>query len=163
MLGYSLCMLCGACIAMLASDLPSGAQLAALGAAGCLLSFQDTATPGGFHTARRHAALGRSIIGSSASGWQRAWKRRTLVATVRIAEFPVRHGDTIRFVAETGRRDGLPDRVRLSWYDTDEEPRVGETWALVRQVTPAERLLQSRWFRLRGLVVFASALAPAVT
>jgi competence protein ComEC len=55
---------------------------------------------------------------------------QTLTATVRIADFPEVLEDSVRFRAHTIGDASLPARIRLSWYDAPDTPRLGETWRL---------------------------------
>lgn len=54
----------------------------------------------------------------------------TLALTGRVADFPERRGGLLRFVLDTQDHPDLPQRIRLSWYDSVTLPRVGETWTL---------------------------------
>lgn len=54
----------------------------------------------------------------------------TISVAVRISDFPRAAGATLRFNAEPRDRADLPARVRLSWYDPDSVPGLGETWRL---------------------------------
>ncbi len=54
----------------------------------------------------------------------------SIVAQVRIASFPERNGDRLSFAADTIASPLLPPRVRLSWYQTDTEVRIGDVWQL---------------------------------
>jgi competence protein ComEC len=55
---------------------------------------------------------------------------QTLTATVRVVTFPETLQDSVRFVAETVAPPALPGKIRLSWYDAPQTPRIGETWRL---------------------------------
>jgi competence protein ComEC len=50
--------------------------------------------------------------------------------TVRVADFPEASSGSVRFIAEAVDDFSLGRRFRLSWYDTDQRPRLGETWRL---------------------------------
>lgn len=54
----------------------------------------------------------------------------SMLAEVRIAEFPSRRGDTVSFVAEVADDARIPRRIRLSWFEPPVEPRLGDTWRL---------------------------------
>lgn len=54
----------------------------------------------------------------------------TLTLSGRVADFPERRGALLRFVLQTREPPELPRRIRLSWYDAERTPRVGETWTL---------------------------------
>jgi competence protein ComEC len=55
---------------------------------------------------------------------------QTLSATVRIADFPEALSGSVRFVAETLDDLELPGRIRLTWYDAPDLPKLGEIWRL---------------------------------
>jgi competence protein ComEC len=55
---------------------------------------------------------------------------QTLSATVRIADFPEASPGSVRFIAETMDDLKLPGRIRLTWYDAPDLPKLGETWRL---------------------------------
>ena len=54
----------------------------------------------------------------------------SIVAQVRIADFPKRTGDKLGFVAEPIGNPRLPPRLRLSWYRTETNVHLGEVWEL---------------------------------
>ncbi|MEX2122552.1 MAG: DNA internalization-related competence protein ComEC/Rec2 [Woeseia sp.] len=54
-----------------------------------------------------------------------------LAVTVRLSDFPQAQPGSVRFVADTVNDPSLPARIRLSWYDAPEIPRIGETWRLL--------------------------------
>lgn len=60
----------------------------------------------------------------------------TRALTGRVADFPERRGGLLRFVLETPEHSNLPQRIRLSWYDAANVPRVGETWTLHARLRP---------------------------
>ena len=48
--------------------------------------------------------------------------------SARVIDFPASAGAALRLVVEPLERPDLPRRVRLSWYDAGETPRIGEHW-----------------------------------
>jgi competence protein ComEC len=54
----------------------------------------------------------------------------TISVIARIADFPRTTGTTLRFVVEPQNRPDLPARVRLSWYEPETAPALGEVWQL---------------------------------
>lgn len=48
----------------------------------------------------------------------------------RIVDFPTLSGATARLLVTPDDRDDLPARMRLSWYDPIDVPRLGECWSL---------------------------------
>jgi len=52
----------------------------------------------------------------------------SMVTRVRIADFPKISGSTISIVAEPLQDARLPQRVRVSWYEPDVLPRLGDIW-----------------------------------
>lgn len=55
-------------------------------------------------------------------------KTENLVAV--IDDFPARAGESLRFAVRPLDRPDLPPRIRLSWYEADASPRIGEYWNL---------------------------------
>ncbi|HEX6260629.1 MAG TPA: ComEC/Rec2 family competence protein, partial [Woeseiaceae bacterium] len=55
---------------------------------------------------------------------------KTLTATVTVVSFPEMLQGSVRFAAETVDAPVLPGKIRLSWYDAPEVPRLGQTWRL---------------------------------
>ena len=136
MLRLCLCMLAGAYALALCRELPNDAAL--MGAALC------TAVS---LCLRKLRLLGFVLVGlvvmwcaSRAMLEDRLLPElqgQTLAVTVKIANFPEVLPGSIRFVAQTrGSIDDSPDghalplKLRLSWYDPPEIPRIGETWHL---------------------------------
>ena len=54
----------------------------------------------------------------------------TIPMIARVADFPRATGATLRFVVEPENRPDLPARVRLSWYEPETAPGLGELWQL---------------------------------
>jgi competence protein ComEC len=54
----------------------------------------------------------------------------TISMVVRVADFARATGETLRFVVEPDNRPDLPARVRLSWYEPETVPGLGEVWQL---------------------------------
>ena len=54
----------------------------------------------------------------------------TIVLVGRVHDFPEQRGDSLRFVMTTRAVNGVPSRIRLSWYDASTQPAIGETWEL---------------------------------
>ena len=54
----------------------------------------------------------------------------SIVARVRVADFPRRRGPTMSFMAESLDSDLLPARIRLSWYAPAADVHFGDVWEL---------------------------------
>lgn len=54
----------------------------------------------------------------------------TISIVARIAEFPRITDDLLRFIVEHDERSDLPARIRLSWYEPEAVPALGEVWQL---------------------------------
>ena len=54
----------------------------------------------------------------------------TISIVARIADFPRSTDKTLRFFVEQEQRSDLPARIRLSWYEPEAKPGVGELWQL---------------------------------
>ncbi len=59
-----------------------------------------------------------------------AVRGETIDLVARIADFPRMTETTLRFVAEPTDPAQLPARIRLSWYEPEVLPRLGEVWKL---------------------------------
>lgn len=59
-----------------------------------------------------------------------AMQGETISIVARIADFPRITGDSLRFIVELDERSNLPARVRLSWYEPEAVPALGEVWQL---------------------------------
>ncbi|MBT8094999.1 MAG: DNA internalization-related competence protein ComEC/Rec2 [Gammaproteobacteria bacterium] len=54
----------------------------------------------------------------------------SMLAAVRIADFPKRTGDAVAMTLEPVDDPRLPARMRVSWFDPPVEPFIGEVWEL---------------------------------
>ena len=54
----------------------------------------------------------------------------SLLTEVRIVDFPKRTGDSIVLLVEPVDDARLPARSRVSWYQPDVEPSIGDLWQL---------------------------------
>ena len=129
MLRLCLCTLAGAYALGLCRQLPSDAALACatLVTVGCL--GVCVLRPAGF------TMLGLITVWFAARGMLNdrlpdELQGQTLSATVKIADFPEALPGSVRFIAETVDDLELPGRIRLSWYDAPDLPKLGETWRL---------------------------------
>ncbi len=52
----------------------------------------------------------------------------SIVTRVRITDFPKSSGSTVSIVAESLQDTRVPQRVRVSWYEPDVLPRLGDIW-----------------------------------
>ncbi|MDX1404302.1 MAG: DNA internalization-related competence protein ComEC/Rec2 [Woeseiaceae bacterium] len=89
----------------------------------------------------RAGRLPACYLGGFAAMWLAAWlviddrleprfAGETLSVAVRIVEFPTPRDVTLRFDAEPVDRPDLPARIRLSWFEADEVPALGDVWRL---------------------------------
>lgn len=53
-----------------------------------------------------------------------------LSITALIEQFPVSAGVSMTLVVRPVNEPSLPQRVRLSWYEADSQPQIGESWRL---------------------------------
>ncbi|HEX2139455.1 MAG TPA: DNA internalization-related competence protein ComEC/Rec2 [Woeseiaceae bacterium] len=129
MLQYCLFALAGAWCLQLGNQLPPGwlfggvSTLAAVGL--------------GFRWSRPAACflLGACIVGFAARAviedrLPRAREGETVTAVGRVLEFTDTRANPVRLLLATQGDRSLPSRIRLSWYDAPEVPRIGETWTL---------------------------------
>lgn len=54
---------------------------------------------------------------------------QSIAVTARVTEFPQARGGSVRFLASLDE-PGLPERVRLTWYEPPHSLQLGETWRL---------------------------------
>lgn len=54
-------------------------------------------------------------------------------AKLRVVDFP-KSGRVYRFLAEPVARADLPRRIRMSWYDADSQPKLGECWQITMRL-----------------------------
>ena len=59
-----------------------------------------------------------------------AMQGETIRIVARIADFPGITDETLRFIVEQEERSDLPARMRLSWYEPEAVPALGEVWQL---------------------------------
>lgn len=52
----------------------------------------------------------------------------SVLVDVRIADFPRRQGDVVRFAASPLSEPRLPARLQLSWFEAPVDIRLGDTW-----------------------------------
>ncbi|HWM27282.1 MAG TPA: DNA internalization-related competence protein ComEC/Rec2 [Woeseiaceae bacterium] len=130
MLRICLCMLAGAyalgfCRRLPADSAPILAIVTIVIAALCFCSVK--LRDAGF------VLLGVILIWTASRGMladrlPRELEGESLDVTVRVADFPQSSAGAVRFIADTVDAPLLPARIRLSWYDAREIPRIGETW-----------------------------------
>ena len=58
------------------------------------------------------------------------WQNQSLTIDAYIIDFPVYLSNTLRFVAAPVGRPELPDQLRLTWFEPDDLPQVGQLWQL---------------------------------
>ncbi len=54
----------------------------------------------------------------------------SIVANIRVADFPEQRGSSVVFIAEPLLDARLPRRIRISWFEPPGEPRFGDVWKL---------------------------------
>ena len=127
MLRYCLALLAGAYALQIPESLPpDGLLLPAFAAALCAVLLRRARIPAtamlGFCMAWQ---AGDRVVDDRLSF---ELEGETLRVTGTVAGFPERRGDGLRFVLEVHGEERLPARVRLTWYQAAELPRLGETW-----------------------------------
>lgn len=55
---------------------------------------------------------------------------KTLTITAQVLDFPSLKGNTLRLLVHPLQPAGLPNRLRLSWFEPSARPALGETWQL---------------------------------
>ena len=59
---------------------------------------------------------------------ERKFEGDSMLVVVTVTEFPVQRGDTCVLVASPLDDARVPERLRLSWHQTDQRPRIGDVW-----------------------------------
>lgn len=55
---------------------------------------------------------------------------RQFSISVKIADFVQVDGDSLRFAARPVGRSDLPSKIRLTWFQPEKHPQIGDTWRL---------------------------------
>jgi len=126
-LRYSLCLLTGAYSFVLLSDLPSSTFLVSIFAAACVCHVKTPLRLAGAFLlgVSLQWTVAASTIGDRLSD---DLAGRNIELRAVVADFPRRRGSALTFVAETVGCAPLPRQVRLSWYNPEVTPEIGETW-----------------------------------
>jgi len=98
-----------------------------------------------FHAAGRGVAV-FFAIGVTLFSWhatqviesrlQAGFEGDSMLAVVRIIEFPRARGDSVSFVAEPVDDQRIPQRIRLSWYQPSHSPEIGDVWQFELRLKP---------------------------
>jgi competence protein ComEC len=129
MLRYCLCMLAGAYSFLLPGYFPSTAYLSSIAGVATVCMLKAPLRVLAFFL------LGLSLHWLAALQMHSdilpvALEGQTLQVTVFIDDFPLRRGNTLRFVGTTDTESVLPNKIRLSWYEAPEYLDIGDTWSL---------------------------------
>jgi competence protein ComEC len=60
----------------------------------------------------------------------------SMLAAIRIIDFPRTRGDSLSFLAEPVDDRRIPRRIRLSWFQPPEAPGIGDVWELELRLKP---------------------------
>ncbi|MFQ6004748.1 MAG: ComEC/Rec2 family competence protein, partial [Woeseia sp.] len=127
MLGFCLCVLAGAYTLQFSSQLPDKSSLVVLATLSLVaLVVSRTRFAGAYLSGLVLMAYNAHGVIDDRLTTQLAADAITFDA--RIADFPKDNGTSLSFLVKPISRDGLPGRIRLSWFDASSRPRVGETW-----------------------------------
>lgn len=79
--------------------------------------------------------IGLAVMGFSASEQlsdqlDPVFQSESVVLTAVIDDFPVTEAESVRFIVRPVDRDDLPNRIRLTWYQPEGIPAIGESWRL---------------------------------
>ncbi len=67
---------------------------------------------------------------------QAGFEGDSMLAEVRIIDFPRTRGGSVSFVAEPVDDRRIPQRVRLSWYQPPQAPEIGDVWQFELRLKP---------------------------
>jgi len=127
----ALAFVVGASVALLAPVLPSPGALLALG----LAALAAAAARGGLLAATLAGVVAVGLHAHRALGddWPCSRDREMLTLTGTVASPPEERTGRLDFDLApdpAARAAGVPQRVRVTWYDPDARPRPGERWRL---------------------------------
>lgn len=129
MIKACLCLLAGVYALQLISFVKSSDLIAVV-----LVAFLGLLVPGIGRTLFLIGAGGILFASSAVSINETRIKPRyegdSIVATVRIVDFPERDGSNVTLVAASIGNSGLPDRIRISWFEPPVNLRLGDVWQL---------------------------------
>lgn len=126
MLQIGLCMLIGAYVTHQAEFLPSAPWLVSAGVvAFALLPIRTTRAFGAFLLGILLTALSATRLIESRLDAQQDGQSAEFAAIIE--DYPSVNGESLRFIVNPVS-DDLPERIRLSWYETNLRPLQGERW-----------------------------------
>ncbi|MCI0518480.1 MAG: ComEC/Rec2 family competence protein, partial [Woeseiaceae bacterium] len=145
MLRFSIALLAGAYALHQAASLPSAPWLIAIGvmATGLLLVAR----------LRPFAAMLLGYLVSAAAAHmaiavqlQSRFEGQTLNFHAVIEDFPILAGEALRLVIRPLDRPDLPPKIRLSWYEPEVAPQIGETWEFTARLRAPRGLVNPQGF-----------------
>jgi len=148
-LRFTLCLLCGACAMQQAESLPSAPWLLALAAitTGLFLISRLRLASAFLLGCLLTAASGLAVISDRLD--PRLEGEVTEFAG-RIGDFPVPAGAALRLMVKPQGRPDLPSRIRLSWYEPTDTPRIGEVWLITARLRAPRGLANPHGFDYEG-------------
>ena len=97
------------------------------------------------------AIMGFSALEQKSDQLDPVFQGESVAFSARVEDFPVAEADSIRFIVRPIDRDDLPNRIRLTWYQSDRIPSIGDSWRFHVRLKRPRGYFESWRFRLRGL------------
>lgn len=123
------CTLIGVFSLTFLRQLPTDVVLFVVLTGGLVFALRPFSRPVGF------LLLGFDLMGYAASAQladklDPEWLGRKITFSVRIDNFPVQDNGNLSFLVRPVDRPELPRIIRLSWYEVEVAPKIGEVWRL---------------------------------
>lgn len=123
------CTLIGAFSLTFLRQLPTDVVLFVVLTGGLVFALRPFSRPVGF------LLLGFALMGYAASAQladklDPEWLGRKITFSARIDNFPVQDNGNLSFLVRPVDRPELPRIIRLSWYEVEVAPKIGEVWRL---------------------------------
>jgi competence protein ComEC len=94
--------------------------------------------------------MGLAAVSQLSDRLDPALQGETLTMSALVEDFPVLESEAVRFVVRPIDRDGLPRRIRVSWFQPDGLPAIGETWRLQVRLKRPRGYSNPRGFDFEG-------------
>ena len=76
------------------------------------------------------AVMGIAVAGHRSDQLDAAISGTSVTFSATVEDFPVTDEHSLRFFVRLLGREDLPRRIRLTWYEAESVPSIGETWRL---------------------------------
>ncbi|MDA0679388.1 MAG: DNA internalization-related competence protein ComEC/Rec2 [Proteobacteria bacterium] len=76
------------------------------------------------------SAMGLSALQQKSDELDPSLQGENIIFTAKVEDFPIADADSVRFIVHALDRTDLPRRIRLTWYQPQRIPMIGESWRL---------------------------------